>query len=139
MGTCPSVAGGLSRLALESAPGLFPDEGLARHEWRQHGTCSGEAPTAWFATIRKARALVRIPEALAKPDEPLSMEPRAIIDAFVQANQGLRPGMMAVVCRDGALQEVRLCLSKDVRDFRPCPDVVRRGCHAPEIQILPPS
>ena len=30
-----------SRIALDQAKGLFPSEGLARHQWRKHGTCSG--------------------------------------------------------------------------------------------------
>ena len=37
----------------------------------------------------------------------------------------LRPGMIGVACAKGALQEVRICLSKDLRDFRACPEVGR--------------
>jgi hypothetical protein len=32
------------RAAVEEARGLFPDDNLARYQWRKHGTCTGEAP-----------------------------------------------------------------------------------------------
>ena len=35
--------------------------------------------------------------------------------------------MMSVACKRGVLQEVRICLTKDLRDFRSCPQVDRSG------------
>ena len=32
------------RSALDNARGVFPEEGLARYQWRKHGSCSGLAP-----------------------------------------------------------------------------------------------
>jgi ribonuclease T2 len=33
---------------------------------------------------------------------------------------------------------VRLCLTKDLRDYRACPEVVRRGCRSREISVPAP-
>ena len=40
---------------------LMPAPGLIFNEWDKHGTCSGLGPRAYFETIRKARAAVKIP------------------------------------------------------------------------------
>ncbi len=124
-----------SRIALESARGLFPDEGLARYEWRRHGTCSGKSPTDYYADVRKARGAVTIPAAFEKPKSKQTWTPIDLERAFAAANPGLRPDMMAVACRRNQLQELRICFSKDLRGFQTCPEVDRRGCRGGEITV----
>jgi ribonuclease T2 len=46
--------------------------------------------------------------------------------------------MMAVACRRDMLEEVRICLSKDLREFRPCPEIVQHGCRQREISVPAP-
>ena len=41
---------------------LMPAPGLIFNEWDKHGTCSGLGARAYFETIRKARAVVKIPD-----------------------------------------------------------------------------
>ena len=125
------------RYALEQTRGVYPDEGLARYEWRKHGTCTGLAPTAYFAEVRRARDLVTVPPALAEVREPQRTSPAEIQRAFLAANPRLRPGMMSVGCAGGALQEVRVCMTKDLRDFRACPEVARQTCRAGSISVPP--
>lgn len=127
-----------SRVALEGADGVFPTEGLARYEWRKHGTCTGRSPSDYFADAARARQGVAIPPPFQKPTAPQSFVPIDIERAFVAANSRLRPGMMAVGCRRGLLEDVKICLSKDLREFRACPEVVRRGCRAREISVPAP-
>nr|WP_255608743.1 ribonuclease T2 [Methylosinus sp. Sm6] len=127
-----------SRIALARAEGLFPDEGLARHEWRKHGRCSGKSPSDYFGDVRRARESVAIPAPFEHPREPQTFAPLDIQRAFVAANPRLRPGMLAVTCRKGALAEVRLCFSRDLREFRACPEVARQSCRAGEISVPPP-
>ncbi len=137
----PSDCGGNpspSRLALDGAKGLFPDENLARYEWRKHGTCSGKSPADYFADVRRARQLVTVPEEFAKVTAADTRSARDIRELFGKANERLRPGMMAVVCSQETLQEVRICLSKDLRDFRACPEVVRQGCRSAQMSIPAP-
>jgi ribonuclease T2 len=126
-----------SRIALEGAKGLFPDEGLARYEWRKHGTCSGKSPTDFFTDVRSARDKVVIPAGLVSPAQPQTFAPLDLERAFAAANPGLRPDMMAVDCRKSVLEEVRICLTKDLRAFQSCPEVNRRGCRSREISVPP--
>ena len=79
-----------------------------------------------------------IPEAFAKPKDEQTFAPVDIERAFYAANPRLRPGMMTVVCSRGVLSEVRICLSKDLREFRACPEVARRGCRAREVSVPAP-
>ena len=127
-----------STIALERADGLYPDRRLARYEWRKHGTCTGKSPSDYFADVARARTAVTIPEAFTKPTGAQTFAPIDIERAFYAANPRLRPGMMTVGCRRGVLEEVRICLSKDLREFRACPEVVRRGCRAREVSVPAP-
>jgi ribonuclease T2 len=126
-----------SRIALESAKGVFPDEGLARYEWRKHGTCSGLSPTEYFEAVRAAREKVAIPPALVSPTAEQTFTPIALERAFAAANPGLRTDMMAVACSGGMLQEIRICLSKDRRSFLTCPEVDRRSCRGGSFTVPP--
>ena len=134
---CDPSSRPLSRQALDMTRGLFPDEGLARYEWRKHGTCSGKSPTEYFGDVRAAFESVRIPDSFKRVEEDARMAPAEITRAFEAANPRLRPGMMAVGCTRGVLQEVRICMSKDLREFRACPEVVRDTCRTRDISVPP--
>lgn len=126
-----------SRIALEGARGVFPDEGLARYEWRKHGTCSGKSPSDFFADVRAARDRIVIPDGLKAPTAAQTYAPLDLERAFSAANPGLRPDMIAVDCKGAVLEEVRICFSKDLRSFQSCPEVNRRGCRTREITLPP--
>jgi ribonuclease T2 len=126
------------RAAMDRASGVFPEEGLARYQWRKHGSCSGLAPAAYFDAVRRARDLVIVPDELKSIRQPGRLDPRNIERAFVAANRTLRPGMLAVTCTRGQLQEVRVCMNKDLRTFRPCPEVARAACPIGTVQVPPP-
>lgn len=134
---CPTGTRNPSRIALDSVRGLFPDEGLARYQWRKHGSCSGRSPTDYFADVRRARAAIEVPAQFKEVREPLQIAPADVLRAFTQANARLRPGMLAVSCPKGVLQEVRICMTKDLRDFRPCPEVANRSCRGRTIMVPP--
>ena len=120
--------GSLPYSVLTSLRDLYPDDGLARHEWRAHGACSGKSPSAYFADVRAARDAVAIPPEFKAPREDMTLSPLDVQRAFIAANPRLRSGMMTVTCQRGTLSEARICLSKDLRDFVACPEVARRGC-----------
>jgi ribonuclease T2 len=131
------------RRDLAAVAGVMPSEGLARYEWRKHGTCSGLPPSAYFAAIAASSERVALPDALASRQEQ-SSTPRDIERALAAANPGLRPDMIAVECArdDGgqaALVEIRICLTPDLRSFRACPPDVEAGqCRSPDIVVHPP-
>ena len=126
------------RAALDRARGVFPEEGLARYQWRKHGSCSGLSPSAYYDAVAAARKMVTIPDDLASMKGGARRNPRDIERAFVEANRTLRPGMLAVTCTRGQLQEVRVCLNKDLKSFRPCPEVSSRSCPIGSVAVPPP-
>ncbi len=126
-----------SQIAIDQTKGVYPDEGLARHEWSVHGTCSGKSPTDYFADVRWARQSITIPPQFTAPHDEQQWDPRDIQRAFIAANPRLHPGMMSIECTRGTLEEVRLCLSKDLRNFVPCPEVARHFCHGQDATVPP--
>src|SRR5436190_11573477 len=116
---------------------LMPAPHLIFNEWDRHGTCSGQTPRAYFETVRKARAAVKIPPDYADLKQPLSITPRNVEDAFINANAGLSRGAIAIGCARKRLTEVRLCLSKDLQ-FRDCPEIVKRSCRRDQL-VMPPT
>ena len=116
---------------------LMPARRLIYNEWDKHGTCSGLAPRTYFDTVRKARAVVKIPPEYTELQETLgSVTPNGVEDAFVKANPGLSTGGMAVECDKKRLTEVRICLSKELQ-FRDCPEIARRTCPREQL-VMPP-
>jgi ribonuclease T2 len=127
-----------SRPALAEAAGLFPDEGLARYQWRKHGSCAGG---------RSCRLLPRCaPRARTRPGagsaerSGLAHESRA-----ARHRARFRRGQSGFEARDdgGAVppadfQEIRICLNRDLRGFRACPEVDRDACRAGEIAVPAP-
>ncbi|WP_252341235.1 hypothetical protein, partial [Acinetobacter baumannii] len=66
----------------------MPAPGLIYNEWDKHGTCSGLGPRAYFETIRKARAAVKIPADYLELSDTKLVTPGEIEDAFIKANPG---------------------------------------------------
>jgi ribonuclease T2 len=126
-----------SRAAMDLAKDVYPSEPLARYEWRKHGTCSGSSPSDYFRDTKTARDKVVIPKEFQKPDRESRWSPVDIERAFIAANPGLRADMIAVSCRRSVLNEVRICLTKDLRGFRTCEEVDRGGCRTREISVPP--
>ena len=113
---------------------LMPTDNLVFHEWRKHGTCSGDDPQTYFAKARRAARSIRIPDMLKSPEADRTAAPIEIERAFTSANIGLPINGIAVTCSGGALDEVRICMTRDLR-FRACPEVDRRACRASNITI----
>ncbi len=126
------------RSDLDIVKGVIPTEGLARYQWRKHGVCSGLAPSVYFAAIET------VYRRLALPALPPKASPIDIERAFAAANPGLRTDMSSIDCGraetgEVVLQEIRLCLSRDLRSFVTCPDEVERAtCRASSIIIPEP-
>ncbi len=124
---------GLDRAAEAVGRTLYPSPQLMRHEWQRHGTCSGLGPSEYFRTADRALAVTRIPAPFAAPQTDQQLAPQQILAAFRAANPGLPPHSMTVACRRGALSEVRLCLTRDLRP-RSCGRGVRDSC--PSVPVL---
>jgi ribonuclease T2 len=115
---------------------IMPSRKLVGHEWAKHGTCSGLDPAGYFDATRQARAAVRIPAQFEAPSDYLSTTPSALKQALLAANPQLRENMLVVTCRDRTLQEVRVCMNKDLSP-RACGANERRECRSEQL-VLPP-
>jgi ribonuclease T2 len=133
---CQRPAPRLERAIMSSMLDLMPAPGLIFNEWDKHGTCSGLGERAYFETIRKARAAVKIPSEFLDLAAPKNVAPAEIEDAFVKANPGLTTTAMAVTCNRTRLSEVRICLSKELQ-FRDCEEIDRRACQRDQV-VMPP-
>jgi len=126
----------LSRNIMTSMLDLMPSPRLVYHEWDKHGTCSGLPQRAYFETVRKARAAIKIPPEYLELKSHLSVSPGEVEVAFVKANPGLNLTAIAVTCDSRRLGEVRICLNKDL-GFRDCPEIDRRACRRDKV-VMPP-
>ena len=133
---CQRPSPRLGREIMTSMLDLMPAPGLIYNEWDKHGTCSGLGERAYFETIRKARAAIKIPQEFLQLSEPKTIAPGDIEDAFVKANPGLTPTAIAVTCNRSRLSEVRICLSKDLQ-FRECGEIDRRACRRDQVTMPP--
>jgi ribonuclease T2 len=133
---CQVPAPRLNRNIVASMLDLMPAPRLVFHEWDRHGTCSGLSPQAYFEIIRKARAVVKIPDEFMDLREATTLPPAEVEEAFTRVNSGLQPGGIAVTCDGRRLSEVRICLSKDF-SFRECGEIERRSCQRREV-VMPP-
>lgn len=110
--------------------------GLAWHQWKKHGTCSGLSASDFFGLSRKAYGQITRPEVFRKLDKSVKLPASVVEDAFLQANPALNPDMVTITCRDGYIEEVRVCLSKDL-DPVPCGRDVIRDCKAKDAVFDP--
>ena len=115
---------------------LMPAQALIVNEWKKHGTCSGLKPRAYFETIRKARAAVKIPDELLQLSKPKMISPEELEADFIKANPGLTANAISVTCDSRRLSEVRICMSKDLQ-FRACEENDRRACKRDQV-LMPP-
>jgi ribonuclease T2 len=133
---CQRPSPRLARNIMTSMLDLMPAPGLIFNEWDKHGTCSGLSQRAYFETVRKARAAVKIPEEFLQLSEPKTIAPTELEDAFIKANPGLSSSAISVTCDSKRLNEVRICLSKDLQ-FRSCEEIDRRACRREQV-LMPP-
>lgn len=133
---CQRPSPRLDRDIVSSMVDLMPSAGLIFSQWDKHGTCSGLGARAYFETVRKARAAVKIPEEYLQVPAQKTVAPYEIEAAFIKVNPGLGETAIAITCDKTRLSEVRICMSQNLR-FRACEEVDRRGCRRDRV-LMPP-
>jgi ribonuclease T2 len=108
--------------------------GLAFYQWKKHGRCSGLTARAYFATLRRAYASIMIPPVFAHITTDITAPAHIIEDAFIEANPALRRDQITVTCNQNLIQEVRICLTKDLTPRTCGPDVIR-DCTLPRAEL----
>src|SRR5712691_2606029 len=133
---CQVPAPRLDRNIISSMLDLMPAPQLIFREWDRHGTCSGLAARAYFETVRKARAVVKIPAEFLEVKSEITVTPDEVEAAFAKANPGLTQGAMAVGCDNKRLRVIRICMTREL-GFRECAEVDRRSCRRDKL-VMPP-
>jgi ribonuclease T2 len=133
---CQVPAPRLDRNIVSSMLDLMPAPGLIFRQWDRHGTCSGLAARIYFETIRKARAVVKIPSEYLEVKSEMTVTPADVEEAFTKANPGLSKGAIAVGCDAKRLREIRICMTRDL-GFRECAEIERRSCRRDKL-VMPP-
>lgn len=110
--------------------------GLAWHQWKKHGTCTGLSARDYYALSRRAYGLVNRPAVFRKLDKTVKLPAKVVEEAFLKANPGWEPDMLTITCKHGHIQEARLCLSRDLEPV-PCGLDVVRDCRMKDALFTP--
>jgi len=124
---CPTAERPPGRAMTAAMADIMGTSGLAWHQWRKHGSCSGLSAAGYFALSRQAYESITRPEVFRRLDRSIRLPASVVEEAFLKANPGLEPDGVTVTCRDGHIQEVRICLSRALAPV-PCGRDVIRDC-----------
>ncbi|EEX13917.1 Ribonuclease T2 family protein [Citreicella sp. SE45] len=124
---CPTSAPPPARSETAGMADIMGSGGLAWHQWKKHGTCSGLAAGDYFRLARTAFGNVTRPEVFRKLQAPVTLPAALVEEAFIAENPGLEPDMLTVTCDAGRIEEVRICLSKGLAPV-PCGSDVVKDC-----------
>ncbi|PWE32320.1 ribonuclease T [Maritimibacter sp. 55A14] len=108
--------------------------GLAWHQWKKHGRCTGLTAEAYFDLSRRAYGRIARPDIFRRLERPIRLPAHVVEEAFLEANPGLAPDMVTVTCRSGRIAEVRICLTRDLEP-RPCGRAARRDCRQGDVMM----
>ncbi len=114
---------------------IMGSDGLAFHQWRKHGSCSGSSPQDYFDQTRAAFAAVTLPEQISTWEDDLQLAPADLLAAFRSANPGLGEDMVILTCRDRIAQEIRLCLTHDLQPRACDRDLLARNCRGRSVTL----
>jgi ribonuclease T2 len=123
---------------VDRAMTFMPSRKLIQHEWEKHGTCSGMDSVGYFDAAERALAGINIPSTFASlgVGENLHITADEVVEMFKTANQDLDDGMIVVKCSGKELEEVRVCLDKDLH-FTACGKGVRTQCVKSRVLVRP--
>lgn len=111
----------------EAMADIMGTSGLAWYQWNKHGVCAGVSPQDYYALAREAFGRVEKPQVFMALDETIALPASVVEEAFLRDNPDIGANGLTVTCRDGMIQEVRICLTRDL-EFRSCGADVRRDC-----------
>jgi ribonuclease T2 len=104
---------------------IMGTSGLAWYQWKKHGTCTGLSATDYYALSRLAYERVVRPPVFRKLERAVKLPASVVEQAFLKANPNWQANMVTITCRDGYIQEARLCLSRDLDPVACGRDVVK--------------
>lgn len=133
---CRTAAAPPTRKQTAAMTDVMGSAGLAFHQWRKHGSCSGLGASAYFAAARAANAAIVRPSAMHALGREVTLPASVVEDAFLDANPDLEADGVTVTCRAGRVQEVRICLTRELEP-RACGADVMRDCDLDRALLSP--
>ncbi|MCO4825350.1 MAG: ribonuclease T2 [Amylibacter sp.] len=115
---------------------IMGTKGLAWHQWKKHGTCTGLSATDYFALSRKAYDAINRPALLRKLSKPVKLPAKIIEEAFMEANPALHANQITITCKQRHIQEARICLTKDLK-LRQCAFQSAGDCRLKDATLNP--
>lgn len=106
---------------------IMGTSGSAWHQWNKHGRCSGLGSEDYYRLAREAYGRIALPEVFRKLSDPVRLPASVVEEAFLEANPDLTPDQITITCRDGRIQEARICLTREL-EARDCGRDVVRDC-----------
>ena len=125
-----------SRAMTRDMADIMGTSGLAWHQWKKHGVCSGLSASAYYAVSREAYDRVVRPPVFRKLDKAVRLPAAVVEEAFLKSNPGMEPDGVTITCRNGHIQEARICLGRDLSAV-PCGQDVVRDCSAKDALFTP--
>lgn len=125
-----------SRADTRAMSDIMGSSGSAWHQWKKHGRCSGLSSSDYFATARRAFGQVQRPEILRRINKTLNIAPKVVEAAWLEENEDLWDDAVTITCKSNMIQEVRICLSKELEP-RTCGRDVIRDCSAKSATLHP--
>jgi len=135
---CRTVHRDPPRSVTNAMADVMGTSGLAWYQWKKHGRCSGLSAEDYFSTARAAFEAVIRPEVFRKLNKPVRLPAHVVEEAFLKSNPDLSPDMLTITCKAGGIQEVRLCLTRDLTP-RLCGADVVRDCTMDDALFAPIS
>jgi ribonuclease T2 len=120
----------------ERALAIMPSRRLIQHEWEEHGACTTLEAAGYFLLAEQAFSAVAIPSAFKDERIPQTLTAEDIAGAFRRANPAIPERGIAVKCRGPELEEVRVCISTDLKPIA-CGRGVRNACRRGPVQVRP--
>ena len=133
---CKASEAAPSRKMTAGMSDIMGTAGLAWHQWNKHGSCTGLSATKYFTLSREALSRVKRPKVFRDLDRTVRLPASVVEEAFLKANPEIGADGLTVTCRDGYIQEVRICLSRALKPITCGPDVIR-DCTASDALFTP--
>ena len=115
---------------------IMGTSGLAWHQWKKHGTCSGLSASDYYALSRHAYGLITRPEVFRRLDRAVRLPASVVEEAFLKENPSLTPDALTITCKDGYIEEARICLSRDMQPV-PCGGDTISDCRLKDAVFTP--
>jgi len=133
---CTTVERDPSRQQTSEMADIMGTSGLAWYQWKKHGRCSGLSAEAYFDITRQAYDNLNRPDVLRQIDQTYQLPASVVEDAFLEANPSLIADQITITCKQGFIQEARICLTKNLTP-RQCGADVIQDCTLPNAEFAP--